>query len=404
MSQSFPRRVPGPPAPQFARKSRILVTCPKGIPPYLRQELTALGFPILSEAAAAVETEGTLDDTMRLNLYLRTAHRVHYLLRNFRAATPDDLYIELLSVPWEEYIDADGYVSATSSVLTDSIVDTRFANVKCKDAIVDRIREKRGRRPDSGPDRTKTVVYLFWRGDRGSVYLDTSGEALSKRNYRKMPFKAPMQETLAAAVVMATGWNGRGNFVNPMCGSGTLAIEAALIALNRAPGYLRDNFGFMHIMGFDKKRWFALHDEAKTQSRKSLEGRIIASDIDAEAIKAARQNARTAGVEHLISLGVCDFAETPVPVGDGVILLNPEYGERLGVTEQLKATYERIGDFFKQKCAGYRGFVFTGNAGLAKVVGLHPSRRLQFFNSEIECRLLEYELYAGTRGSGKPHA
>ena len=393
-----------PVSEQFSRKSRILVTCPKGIAPYLRQELEKLRFPILSETAAAVATEGTLDDTMRLNLSLRTAHRVHFLLREFRAATPDDLYIELLSVPWESYIDAGGYVCVTSAVLTETITDTRFANVKVKDAIVDRLREKRGRRPDSGPDRTQAVVYLFWRGDQAGIFLDTSGEALSKRGYRKMPFKAPMQETLAAAVVMATGWDGRGNFINPMCGSGTLAIEAALIGLNRAPGILRDNFGFMHIMGFDRKRWLALREEAKVQSGSALFGKIIASDIDPAAIAAATQNATMAKVERHISLGACDFAETPIPQGGGVVLLNPEYGERLGVTEQLKATYTRIGDFLKQKCSGYGGYVLTGNAELAKHIGLRPKRRLQFYNGEIECRLLEYELYEGTRKSGTTRA
>jgi putative N6-adenine-specific DNA methylase len=205
-----------------------------------------------------------------------------------------------------------------------------------------------------------------------------------------------MQETLAAAVVLATGWDGGNNFINPMCGSGTLAIEAALIGLNRAPGLLRGNFGFMHMNGFNEGRWNELREKAKTEARKSIPGRIIATDISAQAVEAAKKNAATAGVEHLIEFGVCDFVDTPLPE-DGVIVMNPGYGERMGEMGQLEVVYKDIGDYFKQKCRGYTGYVFTGNAALAKKVSLKPKRSLQFFNSGIECRLLEYELYEGSR-------
>ena len=144
---------------------------------------------------------------------------------------------------------SDGYFSVTSSVHNPAINDSRFANVRCKDAIVDRMKEKCGRRPDTGPDRNRIVIHLYWKGNIGQVFIDTSGEPLSRRGYRMIPLKAPMQETLAAAVVLATGWGRDGNFINPMCGSGTLAIEAALIALQRAPGLLRSNYGFMHLKG-----------------------------------------------------------------------------------------------------------------------------------------------------------
>jgi len=383
------------------QKSKILITCPKGIPPFLKQELLSLNFPVLSEAVAAVETEGTLDDTERLNLHLRTAHRVLFVLKEFSANDADGLYRELARIPWEEHIAADGYLCVTSSVETPSIRDTRFASLKCKDAIVDRIKDKRGTRPDSGPERDRSVVHLYWKEDRCVIYLDTSGESLSRRGYRKIPLAAPMQETLAAAVVLATGWQGQGNFINPMCGSGTLAIEAALIALDRAPGLLRSNFGFMHITGYNEPLWRELREEARKRPKKELPGRIIATDIDPDAVEAAKKNAITAGVEHLIEFGVCDFSETTIPGDGGIIVMNPEYGERMGEVAQLEPVYKGIGDFLKQKCGGCTGYVFTGSPALAKKVSLKPKRSIPFFNSGIECRLLEYELYAGTRKKQK---
>jgi len=378
-------------------KRKILITCAKGIPPFLKEELLKLGFPVLSETLAGIETEGTIDDTMRLNLHLRTGHRVLFLLREFIAADADALYLAVSEIVWEDYIDEDGYFSVTSSVDNPTIRDSRYANVKCKDAIADRIKEKRGKRPDSGPAQDRVVVNLYWKDDRCSLYLDTSGESLSRRGYRKIPMTAPMQETLAAAVIMATGWKAESHFINPMCGSGTLAIEAALITLDRAPGLLRGNYGFMHLKGFNEPLWNELRSEAKKKSKKTLGCRIIATDIKEEAVEAAKKNAATAGVEHLIEFDVSDYSETAVPEGRGIVILNPEYGERMGKMKELEGEYEGIGDFFKQKCRGYTGYLFTGNPDLAKKVGLRPKRRIPFFNSRIECRLLEYELYEGSR-------
>jgi putative N6-adenine-specific DNA methylase len=206
-----------------------------------------------------------------------------------------------------------------------------------------------------------------------------------------------MAESLAAAVVSATGWTGEGNFVNPMCGSGTLAIEAALLAQGRPPGLLRSQYGFMHLKGFDDDTWQKIRQEARVLPKRKFTGRIIASDLRADAIEAARQNARTAGVEQLIEFKDCDFAETPVPEGGGVVLFNPEYGMRLGEEKELEPVYRRIGDFFKKQCLGYTGYVFTGNLLLGKMIGLRSSRRILFFNANIECRLLAFKLYEGTK-------
>ena len=378
-------------------KHRIVIPCARGVAVFLKRELCALGFPVLQEGFSSVETEGTMEDAMRLNLLIRTGQRILLLLTEFECHDPDELYKKTNRIRWEDFLLPSAYLSITSSVHTPSIRDSRFANLKCKDAIVDRLRERCGRRPDSGPERREAVVHLHWNEGRCRIFLDTSGEVLSRRGYRKSPVEAPMQEALAAAVVMATGWSGEGNFVNPMCGSGTIAIEATLIALNRAPGLLRNDFGFMHLKGFQETLWQALRKKTKSLSKRTIDAKIVATDVSEEALQAAQQNAETAGVRHLIDFRRCDFRDTPVPEGGGVILLNPPYGKRIGERRELEATYRAIGDFFKKRGQGYRGYIFTGNLDLAKKVGLRTKRRIPFFNGDIECRLLEYELYEGSR-------
>jgi putative N6-adenine-specific DNA methylase len=381
----------------WLKKSKIIATCAKGVSPYLQAEMRDLNFPVHAMGEAAVETEGALADAMTLNLHLRTAHRVLYLYHAFTAKTLEDLYNRLVRLSWEEVLDADGYVCVTSFADTPVIRDGRMVNLKGKDAVADRFRQVSDRRPDSGAARDRTVIHIYWKQNQVLVYLDTSGDSLSKRGYRKIPLQAPMQETLAASVLLASGWQGEGHFVNPMCGSGTLAIEAALIALNRAPGLVRTSFGFMHLKGFTPSGWREMRTRARKAVRKQLPGKIVATDIRPEAVEAARQNARTAGVDHLIDFAVCDFRQTPVPEGSGMIMLNPAYGERLGEIAELEAVYQGIGDFFKQQGPGYQGYIFTGNLDLARKIGLKTKRRIPFFNGEIECRLLEYELYAGSR-------
>src|SRR4030066_1219700 len=265
----------------WKQKNKILITCPKGVSLYLKAEILALGFPVLAELDTAIQTEGTLEDPLLLNLHLRTAQRVLYELTTLSVNTPGSLYGKLNSIPWETILHDSGkaaYICVTSIVDNPLITDSRFVNVKVKDAIVDRIRDKCGIRPDSGPDKDKAVIHVYWKNDQAYVYLDTSGERLSLRGYRKIPLQAPMQETLAAAVIIAAGWKGEGAFINPMCGSGTLAIEAAFIALNRAPGLLRNNYGFMHLKGFKESLWNELRAQANKEAKKTLNCRIIATD------------------------------------------------------------------------------------------------------------------------------
>ena len=381
----------------FQKKSRLLITCAPSLSQWLQKEIEALGHNVLLVRKTGIEMEGTLADSMRLNLWLRTAFAVLFMLDEFECRDAEALYRATVKLPWEHIIPVDEYFSIVSYVDNPTINNSMFPNLKLKDAIVDRIMKKEHRRPDSGPQRTNIVINLYWKDDRAWLYLNTSGNKLADRGYRKMPHKAPMQETLAAAVIMATGYTGEASLVAPMCGSGTLAIEAALIAQNRAPGLLRANYGFMHLRGFNDEAWKAVRRETIKAGEKKRNSRIIATDIDPVAVAAARKNAATAGVEQIIEFGVCDFAETPLPPAPFIVVMNPEYGKRMGEISQLEKVYERIGDFFKQKCQGMTGYVFTGNLDLAKKVHLTPSRKFPFFNADIDCRLLKYEMYAGSR-------
>jgi putative N6-adenine-specific DNA methylase len=382
----------------FEKSSNIIVTCPKYISKYLSKEIEDLGYIVDEQRVTGVSIKGTLNDCIKLNLHIRTGNQVLWLWQKIMAKNADELYEQCLKMPWEDLLDVDSYLCITSNVQNETIDNNLYANVKLKDAIVDRFREKKGLRPDSGPNRNKTVIHLFWKGDEASIYIDTSGETLSRHGYRKQPGLAPMQENLAAATIMATKWDKNSSFVNPMCGSGTLAIEAAMISLNRIPGLMRSNYGFMHIKGYDDTVYENIRREARLNVKKNLDFRIIASDLDPVAVHAARSNAQTAGVDLHIEFRQEDFRETLCPQDKkGIVMFNPEYGERLGEYEELELIYKAIGDYLKKEAKGYFGYIFTASPNLAKKVGLQADRKIEFFNSKLECRLLEYEIYEGSR-------
>lgn len=374
----------------------ITVTCSKRITTVLEREIEALGYPIVSRSINSVQTEGDIVDCMKLNYYLRSGNQVLLEIQRFKAKEPKALYEELLQIEWDQYISKLGYFSVVSTGFNENVNNFMYVNQLCKDAIADYFYKKYDQRPDSGPDKHKVVIRLYWDQEDAIVYLDTSGETLTKHNYRKAPHQAPMQEALAAAIILASRWDGHSHFVNPMCGSGTLAIEAALIASHRYPGGFRNNYSFMHAVGYDPEAWEKIRKEGKQLYTKP-NVKIIATDISASAIDSAYKNAQTAGVDHLIEFQQCDFRDTPIPQGSGVIMINPEYGERLGEIDQLTEVYSGMGDWFKQKGAGYFGYIFTGNLDLAKRIGLKPKRKMEFYNGKIDCRLLEYELYSGSK-------
>lgn len=384
-------------------KSPVTITCHKRLAPYVEQEVKELGFTIEDAFVTGVRVNATINECIRLNLSLRCASQVLYSIKSFKAENADDVYNEVTSYPWEELLVEDGYFSITSNVFNDTINNNMFANLRVKDAIVDRMLNKTGKRPDTGSELKGAVVHLFWKGDHAELFIDTTGDSIARHGYRKIPGRAPMLEALAAATILASKWDRKSPFVNPMCGSGTLAIEAALIATNTKPGLFRDNYAFMHLQGYDENVYLDERGRLEDLIQDEVKGlRIIATDYDRQAIVNAQKNAKAAGVADLIEFNKQEFADTHVPQGkNGVIFLNPEYGERLGEEPELEVVYKRIGDFMKQKCGGYHGYIFTGNMELAKKVGLKAKRRIEFYNSKIDCRLLEYELYAGTKRADK---
>lgn len=388
--------------PSFNQPSQIIITCSKRLVQYLANEISDLGFKIKKTFLTGVETNGTLNDCIRLNLNLRCASQVLYSLKSFICKNPEELYQTISQIQWESIIEQNGYFTITSTVDNSTINNSLFANVKVKDAIVDRFRTKFNTRPDSGSVLDQTVINLFWKDNEAQIFIDTSGETLSKHGYRKIPGKAPMLESLASATILATNWNKKSPFVNPMCGSSTLAIEASMLATNRRPGLYRNNYAFMHVVGFDANVYQKEKEKLLSQITPVPDLKNISTDISEDAINISKINAAAAGVKDLIQFKVCDFRETNVPENEnGIVFFNPEYGERLGDEIELEETYAAIGDFMKKKCKGYTGYVFTGNLNLAKKIGLKPKRKIEFYTSKIDCRLLEYELYQGSKRNEK---
>ena len=404
------------------RNYPIIISCAKELSRWTEIEVLELGYKPIEVTENTVVVRGDMRDVMRLNLRLRTAHRVLVPLLRTQCRGIRDLYEAALSIDWENLIEADGYFSVSSIVHNYTIRDTRLPSLYTKDAIADRMREKCQRRPDSGGENRGAAVFVYWERDEVIIYLDTSGEPLSKRGYRKIPGSAPMQETLAAACLMAMHWDGKTPFVSPMCGSGTPAIEAVMYAMNKAPGSLKGHFAFQSIKGYDRiipgekalrvaprqragatpdQIWKEMLLEAKDQEKTENLPRIIATDISPEAVENAHTNAIAAGVAPYIDFKVCDFAETPIPEEKGCIFFNPEYGIRLGTYEELAPIYERIGSFLNEKCPGWMGALITGNPDLARCVNLYYRTRIPFFNGPIDCRLF---IYPGCELKGQNNA
>lgn len=407
----------------------IIVSCANTLAPWTEKEIRKLGYEPIDRSENYMVVRGSLRDVLKLNLWLRTAQRVLVPLFRGKCRHVRELYDKVGSLDWENLIDADGYFTVFSAVHNDTVRDTRLPSLVVKDAIVDKIRMKAGRRPDSGGDYDRGAsVFVHWVNETAIVYLDTSGAPLSKRGYRKIPGSAPMQETLAAACIDAMGWDGTSPFISPMCGSGTPAIEAALKAMNRAPGSLRAKFGFMGIKGYNQiipgekaplaapRQRFGVSPEqifkdmvleAAANEKKDIPP-ILATDISPEAIQNAQINAHAAGVFNHITFAACDFADTDVrqvarqneqmaenkghTVSRPTIFFNPEYGIRLGDPEELKKLYDRIGQFLAEKCQGMTGGLITGNPDLARAVNLKYKHRIPFYNGPIDCRLFLYEL------------
>ena len=377
----------------WSTESSLGLACARGLAPYVLNEVRELGFRVAEHDNDSVTVRGTLLDALRLNLWVRTAHRVLYPLLDVQAKNLAHLYVHATSLPWEDYLDPDGYFTVRGVVHNDTVRDTRLPALRIKAAIAARMREKTGRRPDSGRESSGAAVFFIWHERALRIFLDTTGEPLSRRGYRLLPGDAPMQEPLAAACVMASGWDPSTPFISPMCGSGTPAIEAALIAKRRAPGSFRKHFAFMAVKGYHDEAEAVWQDEkakaAESETPSTAMPRIVATDISRDAVRIARANARAAHVESCISFGVCDFAATALPPGGGTIFMNPEYGERLGEREALIPLYRRIGAWLGDH-PDYHGSILTASPMLTRETGLKPLSLIPFFNGAIDCRLVRF--------------
>ena len=373
----------------------ILVTCPKACSSYLRDELEELGFPVTREAPAGVFTKGNMEDCMRLNLLLRTGLRVLWRVAEFEANNGDQLYKRSVRLPWESWIPADGYVSIGSSIRNHTIRNTNFAGLRLKDALVDRIREKRGRRPDTGNDSDRAMIFLYWHEEEVCIYLDTSGVPISNRGYRVRPGKAPMRENLAASVLRATRWDMASPLVNPMCGSGTFLIEASMMALNQMPG-LRRNFGFENWKNLDSKLLKQIKSSYESEKKPLTFSRIYGSDKDLRAIRVAKRNLVEAGLEEAVQLVCKKITEISPPFNAGVMITNPPYGIRIGEDEELAEAYPLWASCLKNKFSGWRTYFLTSDFRLPKLMRLSPSKKTPLYNGALDCRLFEIKMVAGS--------
>ena len=376
--------------------NRFFATSAKGVEPILAKELKALGIENLKTGSGGVHFEGSMETLYRANLWLRTANRVLMRLAEFPCPTPQILYQNARQIRWSDWISAQHTLAVDCNCRNSVITHSHFAALKIKDAIVDQIRDSRGSRPNVNTRNPDILVNAHIAHDSCILGLDASRDGLHMRGYRRQTTEAPIRETLAAAIVELADWNTEGFFIDPMCGSGTILIEAALKALNYAPGLLRigtRSFGFQHWRGFDQKCWDAIVGEARNQSRERIPGRLLGYDLSRTAVGIAKNNVSAAGLTNQIRLLRGDVLKLNPSGYTGVIACNLPFGERSGDVEALAPLYKGVGDILKQRCTGYKAYLFSGNLKLVKSIGLRPSRRFALQNGPIECRLLEYELY-----------
>jgi len=371
----------------------FFATTAKGMEELLAAELQGLGITVAAPETGGVRFSGDLAACYRANLWLRTANRVLIPLAKFACETPQQLYDGVRTIPWNQHL-TPAMTLAVDANLRDSFsTHSGWLALKTKDAIVDTIRDQCGRRPNVDPHDPDLRVNVHLVKNRCTVSLDSSGASLDRRGYRTERNEAPLRETLAAALVEHSGWDGTIPLIDPMCGSGTILIEAALKASHHAPGLFREQFGFQRWPNFDDKLWKPLLKEAREAIIDKLPAPLLGFDVAPQALEMARNNSERAGTGRMISFARADIRALQLPEPPGILLFNPPYGARMGEVETLKPFYKEIGDVMKQRCKGYTAYLFTGNPELAKVVGLKASRRIVLFNGPIECRLLKYELY-----------
>ncbi len=384
---------------------RYAATAPKGVEPLLAAEMRALGAGEVRETRAAVTFAGPLEAGYRACLWSRLASRVLINLAEFPAATAEDLYAGVAAVAWEEHIATDGTLAVDVVGTTSGLTHTRFAAQKAKDAIVDRLRELSGERPSVDFERPDVRVNLRLARDRAILSIDLSGTPLHERGYRTPgeQAEAPLKENLAAAVLVRAGWPeiaaGGGTLVDPMCGSGTLLVEGALMAADSAPGLLREHWGFTGWLGHDAEVWHALLDEAddRAEAGRDRLGLIAGYDADARAIELARACAKRAGFGGAITFQQRELTALTAPPGalPGLVVTNPPYGVRLGESEALAPLYATLGERLLAEFDGWQAAILTSDDALARATGLRSSAAHTLYNGAIETRLYRFEISRG---------
>jgi putative N6-adenine-specific DNA methylase len=372
---------------------RFFATCGRGIEHILAGELRDLGALAVEPGRGGVQFQGDRRLLYRSNLWLRTAIRVLWPILEAQVTTPEDLYEVVGGVDWPKYMTPDHTLAVDCNVRDSAITHSKYAALKTKDAICDQFVERYGRRPSVDVDEPMIGLNLHIYQNRAVLSLDSSGESLHKRGYRPIQTRAPLNEALAAALILHSGWCGATPFVDPMCGGGTLAIEAAWLALRRPPGLTRRRFGFQGWIDFDIAEWTALRDEARAGVARELAVPVTGSDERGDAVAFAIDNAKAAGVGHLVRFEKRHLRDFRPPPGEpGTLICNPPYGERIGEEKELGSVYQLLGGVLQERCKGWLAFVFTGNQRLAAHLGIPPAERWPLFNGKIPCQLLKFHL------------
>ena len=367
--------------------------CPRGLAPALAAELAELGAAKCAPADAGVAFEGPFDLIYRTNLHSRIASRILWRVARFAYANEEDVYQGASGVRWHQYFTADRTFKVETNAHRSPVKSLDFVTLRVKDAIADHFRAATGRRPsvERDPDLR---VHSFLDEKTCALYVDTSGDSLFRRGRRDHVGEAPLKKNLAAGILRIAGWQPGTPLLDPMCGAGTFLLEAAEIALDRAPGRNRD-FAFTKLARFNASHWERALERAK-KSEKPLERlRIFGSDLYGRSLGHAVLNLREAGLEEAVTVKQVNLLELSAPASSGMIVTNPPYGVRLGEKEDLAQFYPQLGDALKQKFPGWTAFIFSGDPELAKKIRLHPARKTVLFNGALECRLYEYRMVSG---------